>query len=166
MTVIIRGDKEVSQRFETFPTRARQKIRDRISALTDELAARIKAATPVKTGKLQGEITPRIYDGDSGRVAGYVSVFASDGADTEYPKAATLEYGTNKPRRPAERVSKIASRASAPSRRIAGRMSKAVHLAPLRYLRGPLEQMRPEIEAALDEAVAEAAAEDDAGDAL
>jgi len=42
------------------------------------------------------------------------------------------------------------------------RLSKAVHIKAFKYLRGPLEEMRPEIEAGLDEAVAEAAAEGEA----
>ena len=158
-TVVTRGDREISARFDVFPARVHKKLEERIGALTEALRARIEAVTPVKTGKLRSEITARVYAGEADRVAGYVSVFAP-GDPGEYPKAATLEYGTNKPRRAFDRASKIAALLGAPRRRIVGKLSKPVRIDAFAYLRGPLDQMRPEIEAALSEAVAEAAAED------
>ncbi len=160
MSVVTRGDREISIRFDTFPARARQKLDDRIRALTATLQERVQAATPFRTGLLRSEITPRVFDDSPTRIAGYVSVYAGDRAK-EYPKAATLEYGTNKPRRIADHGG-IFRRLGRGQRRIESRLTKSVHIEAFRYLRGPLEEMRPEIEAALDETMTEAAAEGDA----
>jgi hypothetical protein len=159
VTVITRGDREISLRFDNFPTRAKQKIEERITLLTEQLKARVQAAAPRRTGALQSEITARIYSNKADRVAGYVSVFAP-GQPSEYPKAATLEYGSSKPRRTFEKTSGIAARLGLAQRRIAGRISKPVQIEAFAYLRRPLEQMKPEIELGLNEALAEATAEE------
>lgn len=162
MSVITRGDREVSLRFDTFPVRAHKKIVKRVDALTEQLRVRVEAAAPYRTGDLRSEITARVYTNKPDRVAGYVSVFAP-GKPSEYPKAATLEYGSNKPRRIFERTSGIAARLGLQKRRIVGRLSKPVRLEAFAYLRGPLAQMKPEVELSLNEAIAETAAEDSSG---
>jgi hypothetical protein len=159
MPIVSRGDRELSLRFDTFPTRAHKRLEDKISALTEQLQARVEAASPVLTGLLRSEITPRDFADNVNRVAGYVSVFAH--SSNEYAKAATLEYGSSKPRREFQRTSSgILSRFGLRQQRIVARISKPVDIKAFRYLRGPLEQMRPEIEAGLNEALAEAAAEE------
>ena len=151
--VVTRGDRELSLRFDKFPSKLQSKLELRIRGLTDELQSRIEAATPVKTGLLRSEEKSTVYQGDN-RVAGYVSIFAGN-LKGEYAKAATLEYGSNKTR-------KLSARLADPRRRLERRVSRAVHIEAFRYLRGPFEDMRPEIEAALEEVIAEAAAEDEA----
>jgi hypothetical protein len=159
MTVVTRGEREVSARFETFPTRARAKLEERIAALTQQLQVRVQAAAPFRTGKLRSEITKRDYADNPDRVAGYVSVYA-DGDSNEYAKAATLEYGTNKPRRAFERTGAgVIARLGRSKRRIVAKLSKPVRIEAFKYLREPLADMKPEIELALNEAVAQAAAE-------
>lgn len=154
MGVVTRGEREISLRFDNFPSKLTAKLEQRIRGLTELLEERIEAATPKKTGLLRSEITPKVYLGDTGdRVAGYVSVFAGN-LTQEYAKAATLEYGSNKAR-------KLSDRLMGPRKRLERRLSKPAHFEAFRYLRGPFEEMRPEIEAALDETVAEAAAEDE-----
>jgi hypothetical protein len=160
VNVITRGERELSLRFDTFPTRARAKLAERITVLTEQLQARIVAATPQgKTGRLRSEETSRILTDNPNRVAGYVQVYAPD-LPTEYAKAATLEYGTNKPRKIFERTSGLLGRLS--RRRVVARVTRPVHIAPFRFLRQPLEEMKPEIELALDEAMAEVTAEGEA----
>jgi len=158
VTVTVRGDRELALLFDQFPERMRGKLRERITALVSQLEGEIEAVTPVKTGRLRSEITERIYSDDPSRVAGYVSVYAAS-VTGEYAKAATLEYGTNKARRLTERRSLIARAFGRGRRRIVASMSKPVHIAARRYLRGPFETMEPEIRAALEEAMAEAVAE-------
>jgi hypothetical protein len=154
MPVITRGEREISLRFDTFPSKLQGKLEQRIRALTEELEQRVEAATPVKTGLLRSEIKENVYTGEtSNRVAGYVSVFAGN-IKNEYAKAATLEYGSNK-------VRKLSERLAGPSKKLERRLFKAAHIEAFRYLRGPFEAMRPEIQAALEETVAEAAAEDE-----
>jgi hypothetical protein len=162
MAVVTRGDREVSIRFDTFPARARKKLEARIGALTAQLEARVRAAAPHRTGALRSEITERDFADSPSRIAGYVSVYAP-GAPTEYAKAATLEYGTSKPRRAFQRSSGIVARLVGSNKRIVARLSKPVRLAAFEYLRAPLEQMKPEIEVTLNEALAEAAAENTNG---
>lgn len=162
MTVITRGDKELSLRFETFPAKVREKLKGRIRDVTERLAARIRAATPVKTGKLRSEETVEIYSDSPDRIAGYVSVFAPSGSSNEYAKAATLEYGTDKPRRHKDRSSIMSRLAGRPRRRILVAVSKPVHIEAFMYLRGPLAEMSPEIRAELDEAIEEAVVEGEA----
>lgn len=152
MPVVTRGASEISLRFDEFPSHLKDKIEARVRELTEMLDARVEAATPVKTGLLRSEIKLNVYSSPS-RVAGYVSVFAPD-RPGEYAKAATLEYGSNKTR-------KLADRMAGPRKRLERRVSKPAHIEAFRYLRGPFESMRPEIEAALDETVVEAAVEDE-----
>lgn len=159
MGVVTRGEREVSLRFETFPSRLKDKLDKRIRELTEELQARVEAAAPFKTGLLRSEIKSNTYSDSDTRVAGYVSVFAGD-LKKEYAKAATLEYGTNKPRRIPDHGG-VFRKLGAGQKRIESHLTKPAHIEAFRYLRDPLEQMRPEIEAALAETVAEAAAEDE-----
>lgn len=154
MAVIIRGDREISQRFETFPTALRASLSARIRALTDELYARVEAVVPRKTGKLASEIVARVYDDSPTRVAGYVSVYAP-GDSREYPKAASLEYGTNKARRRFSKTQTIINRRGKTQRAVE-RLSRPVHLAARRYLRGPLQDMGPEVRTELEAAVQKA----------
>jgi hypothetical protein len=151
MTVITRGDKELSLRFDTFPARARDKLEARIRTIVERLEARVESVAPRRTGKLAGEITSRVLADSPNRIAGYVSVYAP-GAPREYGKAATMEYGSNKGRR-------IFARSSSRRRRVVERVTKPVRIRAARFLRGPLEEMRPEIEAELNDALADATAD-------
>jgi len=159
MAVITRGDKELQLRFETFPARARQKIKERIEEIVSRLEQRSRDAAPYRTGQLRSEITSRVYADNPNRIAGYVSVYAPTAKKGEYAKAATLEYGSDAVRRVFERGASLMDRLGRPKRRVIGRMSKAAHIEAYAYLRNPLEQMRPEVEASLGEALAEATAE-------
>lgn len=156
VNVVTRGDRETSLRFDRFPSKLTARLEEKIRELTELLDERIEAVTPKKTGLLRSEITPKVYTGDNGdRVAGYVSVFAASGRTQEYAKAATLEYGSNKTR-------KLAARLARPTKRLEKRMAKRAHIEAFRYLRGPFEEMQPEIQAGLEETVAETVAEDEA----
>ncbi len=154
MTVITRGDRELALTCDTFPQRAHQKIQRRITDLIERLDARIQAAAPYRTGRLQSEITPKVYGDQAERVAGYVSVYAP-GVPNEYAKAATLEYGSNKARRIFQRSTGLLARLHGGRRRIVERMSAPARIQAFAYLRNPLEQMRPEVEAELNAALSE-----------
>lgn len=154
MAVTITGAREVELKFDEFPREMHGKLLERITAVTENLRARIEAAAPNKTGRLKSEIKARIFSSQN-RIAGYVSVYAP-GIEGEYAKAATLEYGTDKPRRAFER---IAGRFGKTRRRILDRISKPVHIEALRYIRGPFDEFTPEIQAELQSAVDEAVKE-------
>lgn len=157
-TVVTRGAREVSLRFDTFPDRVKARLTARIDELTTQLQASVMAAAPFRNGRLRGEITARAYNDKPDRIAGYVSVFAGSDAG-EYPKAATLEYGSTKARRVFSKTETFITRRGK-VRRVVDRYTKPAMLTARRYLRDPLEEMLPEITAALEEAVAEAVAED------
>jgi hypothetical protein len=160
MTVETSGGRELALRFETFPARARAKLLERVTILTDRLHGRVDAAMgrfAHPTGKLQSEITSRVYADNPDRVAGYVEVYAP-GASGEYAKAATLEYGTDKPRRLRDSGG-IFRRLNAGQKRIQSRLTNAVHIEAFRYLRGPFADLEDEMYAELNAALAEAAQE-------
>lgn len=159
MALITRGANELALRFDKFPTVAHKKLEERMGKVVEALRARAQAAAPKKTGKLASEITGRVFADQPDRIAGYVTVFAGNDAK-EYPKAATLEYGTDKPRRAFERANGgILARLGASKRRVTARVSKPVHIRAFKYLRGSIESMRPEIEAELAAGLAEATKE-------
>lgn len=155
MAVITRGERELSDRFEKFPLWARDRLEARIRNIVDTLQSRSEAAAPFKTGKLRSEVRKRTFADQPTRIAGYVDVFA--GSDSgEYPKAATLEYGTNKPRRIFERAANGAILLGHKGRktfRLVARITKPVHIRAFRYLRQPLQGMRAEIETQLNSAI-------------
>lgn len=150
------GERALDVRFTEFPTRLRGKLEQRIRGLTDVLEERIRAAAPYLTGKLRGEITERVFTNQPDRVAGYVSVYGQDRND--YAKAATLEYGSDKVRRRLSKGGGIIERLTR-SRHLADRVGKPAHIEAFRYLRGPFEDMRPEMEAGIAEALTETVAE-------
>jgi hypothetical protein len=158
---IITGDRELDLRFQRLPAAVHARLENRMSTLVDELKARAQSAAPRRTGRLQGEIVGRVYADSPTRVAGYVQVYAP-GAPNEYPKAATLEYGSNKPRRIVERAqSGILARLRRSRQRLLARTSSPVHIRAYRYLRGSIEGMRSEIASGLADAVTEAVNEED-----
>jgi hypothetical protein len=157
MGLITRGDRELALRFEKFPTQAHAKLEGRMHKLVDSLQAHAEALAPNRTGRLKTEIKSRVFADSPTRIAGYVEVYAP-GVPGEYAKAATLEYGTDKPRRVlVERFSKLLGRFS--KRRLVARVTKPIHIRAFRYLRGASAEIRGEVETELAAALAEAAAE-------
>lgn len=156
-TVVTRGAREISLRFEAFPRKVHDKLQERIGELTAQLQAMVEAAAPKLTGLLRSEVTERTYGDAPERIAGYVQVYAP-GVPGEYAKAATLEYGTNKPRRIPD-ANGVLHRFGKGQKAIQSRLTKPVHTEAFRYLRGPLEEMTPQVRASLEEAIAEVEAE-------
>jgi hypothetical protein len=155
MPLTTRGMSELTLRFDQFPRRLHDRLESRIRELTNVLEGHSKAAAPVKTGALRGEISSSVYSDNPERIAGYVSV-----RTTLFAKAATLEYGSDKPRNISEHSAhSVVERLFGGKSRIDKHLSKPVHIKAFQYLHGPLEQMRPEVEASLNEVVAQAAAE-------
>jgi hypothetical protein len=154
MAVIITGERELELKFDNFPREVHSALEERITAITENLRARVEAAAPRKTGLLRSEIKSRVYSSKN-RIAGYVSVYAP-GREGEYAKAATLEYGTDKPR---HAVSRIMDRMGKSHRRIMDRISKPVHIEAYRYLRGPFADLMPEIQSDLESVVSQVTSE-------
>lgn len=157
INVSLAGDREVALRLQRFPAELHQRLVTQVRALTDDLYGRVLGTEPFKTGKLKSETVAREFSDQPERVAGYVSIYAPGNA-SEYAKAATLEYGSDKPRKVPDRAHGIAMRLNGSHRRILARISKPVHIEARRYLRGPLAAMRGTVEAQLEAAIAEALA--------
>lgn len=161
VTVTTHGERELAIRFERFPEELRERLAARIDGFTAELLARVEGKTPVLTGALQGEEGERTYNDRPGRIAGYVGVYAAGAADptNAYAKAATIEYGTDKPRRAFERKGTLAQMLTGNRRRIVEKLSRQVHIEPARYLRDPIQDMQPEVLAGIAEELAQVTAE-------
>lgn len=158
ISVTVTGDRELTLRFERFPVELRSRLAAAVRELTEELYGRVLDTEPFKTGKLRAETVERVFEDTPERLAGYVSIYAPGNAD-EYAKAATLEYGTDKPRKVPDRAHGFMTRLNGSHRRILARFSKPVHIEAHRFLRGPLAAMRGEVEARLNAAIAQAAGE-------
>lgn len=124
----------------------------RMEALMTRLEGASQDAAPYRHGTLKSEIHSKVYSDNPDRVAGYVQVYAPSNPK-DYAKAATLEYGSDKVRRRFDRSARTLSALLRQRRQVIGR-SGPVHIDAYRYLRGPFEAMRPEIEAALNEEIA------------
>lgn len=158
MGLASKGDRQLAQLFDVFPKAAHDKLAARMVLIVDRLTARIQSQAPFKTGELRREIIGREFSDQPDRIAGRVEVYAP-GVPGAYAKAATLEYGTDKPRRVFDRTDSLIARATGRNKRLVQRVSKPVHIRAFRYLRNPIEEMREEIDAELSAAVAEAANE-------
>jgi hypothetical protein len=160
VSVEVKGERELTARFEQFPQKAKERLRARITEVVRKVQARAEAAAPQgKTGVLKSEITSRVYTDSPHRVAGYVSVVAHDDPKKQYPKAGALEYGIKgTPRKVFERPG-LAGRLGMTRRRIVDRVTKPVVMRAYRYLRDPMEATFGEAQAAIAQALEEAANE-------
>lgn len=154
MTSTVTGERSIELWLDSLPLEVHNALEVRLGELGENLRARVEAAAPRKTGRLKTEFTMRLYS-EERRIAAYVSVYAP-GLDAEYPKAATLEYGTDRPRHAVERIVDSMGKSH---RRILDRISKPVHIEARRYLRGPFAEMLPDVQADLAAVVSEVAAE-------
>ena len=151
-----KGFTELAQRFEVMTPKIHDKLVKRMQVLVDRLQARARAAAPLgKTGNLRANITGAVYADEPTRIAGYVTILDRSGnPKKEYPKAATLEYGSSKVRRI------MADLRPGAKRRILARVTKPVTIVARRYLRGSLEGMQAEAEAEMAAGLAEAVQEE------
>ena len=142
------GDRQSGLRFEEFPDELYAALKQEISALTYELFARVQAATPELTGDLRSHERVRVFD-DENRITGYVDIDNTTVA--EIKKAAALEYGAHKD---------VHVRAyERPNGAIVEAYTRPNNLMERRFERGPLDDMRPEINARLNAVVEKAVAE-------
>lgn len=154
--VFVSGDRALAQRFDDFPESLRGRLRDAITEETNQLRSRIEALVPRRTGRLASEIVSGVFD-DPDRVTGRVTVSG------EYAKAGALEYGgKNKPFKVLShqmRLDHLWARATATPLIVdVPQYTRSIHTPALRFMRGPLEEMRGEVMEALHAAVTEAVA--------
>lgn len=154
----LEGDRRAGLRFEEFPEQLRDDLRKEIDALTNELRNRIATAIPKDTGALRGTLRAVRYD-DPDRVTGYISVAKGDANMSR--KAAALEYGSagipqgvkaHKMRLGHVFEEKLRS----PLTVIVEKFNRQPDVKAQRFLRGPMEAMRPKIMSRLEAVVSKA----------
>lgn len=156
--VTIEGARRVAAKFEAFPPGVLEALKPVIAEKIGELGTRIEAIVPRATGKLASEIRTSVRSGKD-YVSGSVRVTA------EFAKAGALEYGAHRQTKVKEHQMRLDhrwSRAMQPPELVSvPTHTRTPDIAEQRFMRGPLEEMRAAIEAAIDEAVASATAEAD-----
>jgi hypothetical protein len=150
--VTVTGDRRASLKFEAFPQQAHKSLLERITGLTERLAARVRAAEPVRSGKLRAATQTRIIDRPE-FIVGRVEVTA------DFAKAAALEYGahaTTRVKEHAARLDHVYARLISPMTVIVAAHSRKPAIAEHRFLRGPLADISGEAILEMRQALAEA----------
>jgi hypothetical protein len=141
-------DTRIKAMFDELPKRLQANLAARIGALTAELYAKVLAAEPHRTGRLQQE-TRRFLDQRENFVRGRVRVLGPSGRGHNVA-AAALEYGAHS----TFPVRGYRRRGHA----VAGYRRRA-NIRELRFLRGPAEGMRAKVLEELRRAIADTIAE-------
>lgn len=157
MFVTVTGERDIALRFERLPDAIRKRLRRTIEDLAGQLAARQRAAAPRLSGRLSSEVGNVIIDEGPDFVRGRVTVRAANSIDAA--KAGALEYGApGKRGRFVVREHKRRGHGVG-METIVDRYMRTANLIEQRYLRGPFEAMRGQIEtelaAAIDDSVRE-----------
>lgn len=148
--VFITGARELDLKFDQFPQSAHRNLRQRIDGLTTELYARVEAAIPKRTGRLAGEVSKALRDKPE-RITGVISISA------EFAKAGALEYGAHRTapvKAHAMRLMHLWGRpAPSPLTVEVPAHARTPNIEAERFMRGSIEGMRAEVEAALRQAL-------------
>jgi hypothetical protein len=145
--------------FDELPAALKQKLKVAISRVTHQLLARVKAAEPVRTGRLRAA-THAYVDERPNFVRGRVRISRTGRASSLGAAFGALEYGGPGHRR------------SGPVRVQAYRRGgvgvgtyerRRPRIQARRFLRGPAAAMRPQIRAELEAALGQAIKEFDFG---
>jgi hypothetical protein len=153
---IITGDREAVAHLEGLPKEIRGSLRARIQKLTDQLLSRVQALAPEKTGDLKNEIVSKVTD-SPGRIKGVVTL-ASGLSQSEYRKAAALEYGSHKNiavRAHSRTISQAFGRTISPVAADIRAYDRVANVDARIYLRGGLAEMEAEVVTELTEAINE-----------
>lgn len=163
--VTVSGERRVSLKLDEFPQELRGQLEARISELTAELQAQVEAAAPSRTGRLRSEIRGRVFADNPNHVSGIVDIAGVKGSG-DFAKAAALEYGAHASTKVSAHPMKLdhywASKLAAPTMVMVAAHNRTVNIAEHDFLRGPLAEMEPQIQMALEEVVEAATIEADA----
>ena len=155
------GERQAGLRFEKFPSELLADLRAEIDSLTNELRGRVATAIPTRSGELRSSLHDELIDGDD-KVTGRVTV--AKGNQALHKKAAALEYGSKGKKRPV-RQHKMRlghywdEKLAAPRTVIVKAFQRTPNVKAHKFLRGPMEAMRPTILARLNKVVERAAQE-------
>lgn len=155
------GERQAGMRFEKFPSELLADLRAEIDSLTNELRGRVGAAMPRGTGELRDSLDSDVIKKE-GRIRGRVIVAV--GNSKLHRKAAALEYGSKGKKRPV-RQHKMRlghywdEKLATPRTVIVKAFQRTPNVKAHKFLRGPMEAMRPTILARLGKVVERAAQE-------
>lgn len=158
----IEGDRQSGLRFEEFPDHLHDEFLAEINSLSNELANRIEAAAPSKTGTLRSQVRLRMFDQED-RIRGYIDIEGRKGS-TDFAKAGALEYGSKgKPTKISAHNMRLDHywnhRLAAPTTVLVEAYERTPDIAEHSFMRGPLAAMRPEILKRLTDVVERAVAD-------
>lgn len=158
VNIELKGERQAGRRFEDFPDALRDALKAEIDSLTNELHQRVAANAPSRTGNLRGRIQGKLFE-DKDRITGRVSVSARSQA--EHRKAAALEYGSRgKPGPVTAHTMRLdhywSEKLAAPRTVVVEAFQRTSRVKEHRFLRGPLDAMRPQINVRLGAVIASA----------
>jgi hypothetical protein len=143
----------LSLHFDQLPDNLKAKLKTAITQVTHELLARVKAAEPVRTGRMRSR-THAYVDERPNFVRGRVRIIATGHAQSLAAAFGALEYGGPGARRAGKKVPVRAY--SRGSGRVGAYERRQPHIQARRFLRGPAAAMRPAIKARLEAAIGQA----------
>lgn len=138
--------------FDQIPDALKRKLEVTITRLTTQLLSRVKAAEPVRTGRLRAA-TRSFVDVRQDFVRGRVRILPTGKAQRIGAAFGALEYGAPGKRRSGPVRVRGYSRSTGA---VAGYERRRPHIRARRFLRGPAAAMRPRIKAELSEAIGQA----------
>lgn len=148
--IIVEGAREVDLRFERFPQGCHDELSAKIKARMPRLASAVRAKTPRKTGKLASEVTSSVRDTKE-RITGIVTVSG------DFAKAGALEYGAHGTAKVGAHEARLdhvfGNQLHDPITVSVRAHTRQMNIPAHRFLRGPFEAERSEIEAELRQAV-------------
>jgi hypothetical protein len=159
----VKGDHAVGLRFEAFPGQLYDALKDEITSLGQELLARVRAATPSRTGRLRSEERLRIF-ADPNSIKAQVGINAGKVSGGEYAKAGALEYGAHRATKVKAHRMRLdhhwALKLAAPEMVMLAAFTRTPNIEEHSFERGPLAEMQAEIltrlNAVVDKAVVQA----------
>lgn len=154
---VVEGDRKVALKFDTFPADLHDALLEVITRDTKDLEQRVKAATPVLTGKLRSEISSAVFD-DKTKITGAVFVAGQDKGD--YAKAGALEYGahgTAKVKAHSSTLDHVFGQSIDPMDVMVAAYTRQTNILATKFESGPFKGMEAKIAADLQGAVDRAA---------
>jgi hypothetical protein len=142
----------LSLHFDQLPDKLKATLKAAITRVTHELLARVKAAEPVRTGRLRSR-THAYIDERENFVRGRVRIIATGRAQQLGAAFGALEYGGPGTRRSGP-VAVAAYRRGTGA--VGAYRRGRPHIQARRFLRGPAAAMRPAIKAQLEAAIGQA----------
>lgn len=159
VNIELKGERQAGLRFEQFPSELLADLRAEIDSLTNELSDRVDAAMPNRSGELRASRRHKVIEKENS-VTGRVTV--AEGNPALHKKAAALEYGSKgKKRAVRQHTMRLGhywdEKLAGPRTVIVKAFMRTPNVKAHRFLRGPMDAMRPTILARLNKVVERAA---------